>query len=353
MHEAADGGLARVRLPGGVLSVGQLEVLRLAARDLGDGRLELTSRGNVQIRGLRADGPRQLSDRLYDAGLLPSITHERVRNILASPLSGLDSESRYDVLPVAAAVDRALCERPGLAELPGRFLFALDDGRGDLTGMRADVTVQAVDERAALLSLGSRAVWVSWGDAPGLMVAAAEAFLAERDAQEWRIAELEDGEDRILERLGWQATEKLSTTATTVEAGPHGSALVASVPLGSLSQEQAAVLTDVAHEIRITPWRSVVLPAMPVGPLEEVGLITTADSPWNGVTACAGQPGCAKALADVRADAWRVTPRLPRHGRPMHWSGCERRCGKPAGEFVDVLATGSGYAIDGERMGLR
>lgn len=353
VHQAADGGLARVRVPGGLLSVGQLEVLRLAARELGDGRLELTSRGNVQVRGLRPDGPQELSDRLYDAGLLPSITHERVRNILASPLSGLDSNSRYDVLPVAAAVDRALCERPGLAELPGRFLFALDDGRGDLTGMRADVTVQAVDEHAALLSLGSRAAWVSWADAPGLMVAAAEAFLAERDAQEWRIAELEDGEDRILERLGWQATEKLKTTTSTVEAGPHGSALVASVPLGSLSQEQAAVLTDVADQIRITPWRSVVLPAMPVGPLEEVGLITKADSPWNGVTACAGQPGCAKALADVRADAWRVTPRLPRHGRPMHWSGCERRCGKPAGEFVDVLATGSGYVIDGERMGLR
>jgi precorrin-3B synthase len=356
VHQAADGGLARVRVPGGVLTSDQLEVLRTAAGQLGDGRLELTSRGNVQVRGLRADGPRKLSDRLYDAGLLPSITHERVRNILASPLSGLDSESRYDVLPVAAAVDRALCGRSGLAELPGRFLFALDDGRGDLTGMRADVTVQAVDEHAALLSLGSRAAWVSWGDAPGLMIAAAEAFLAERDAEEWRIAELEDGADRILARLGWQATEKLNTTTTTVEAGPHGSALVAAVPLGSLTQEQAAVLTEVVDEIRITPWRSVVLPGLAHDPgarLVEVGLVTKADSPWNGVTACAGQPGCAKALADVRADAWRVTPRLPRHGRPMHWSGCERRCGKPAGEFVDVLATGGGYVIDGQRMGLR
>ena len=48
-----------------------------------------------------------------------------------------------------------------------------------MTGMRADVTVQAVAEHAALLSLGTRAAWVSWGDAPGLMIAAAEAFLAE------------------------------------------------------------------------------------------------------------------------------------------------------------------------------
>jgi precorrin-3B synthase len=364
VHEAADGGLARVRVPGGVLQVEQLEVLRRAAGELGDGQLELTSRGNVQVRGLTADGPRELSERLYAAGLLPSISHERVRNILASPLSGLDEESRYDVLPVAAAVDRGLCSRPALAELPGRFLFALDDGRGDLAGVRADVAVRALDEREGLLSMGAHGVRVSWADAAEAMVATAEAFLEERTAQAsqaWRVAELEDGADRILDRLGLRGTEELPADSASVEAGVHRqvdgtTALVVTVPLGSLGQEQAAALTDVAGELRITPWRSVLLPGLSADPserLEEVGLVTQADSPWNGVTACAGQPGCAKALADVRADARRVTPRLPRHGRPVHWSGCERRCGKPAGEFVDVLAIGNGYVIDGERMGMQ
>lgn len=350
VHQAADGGLARVRVPGGVLSVQQLEVLRSATRELGDGRLELTSRGNVQIRALRPDGPRELSDRLYAAGLLPSLTHERVRNILASPLSGLDQESRYDVLPVAAAVDRELCARPALAELPGRFLFALDDGRGDVAGVRADVSLRAIDDREALLSVGTRGVRVRWGDAVGLMVAAAEAFLAERDAQEWRIAELDDGENRILNRLALQPTEDLPTTSTRVAAGQHGSALVVTVPLGSLTQEQAGVLTEVADEVRLTPWRSVVVPVVSTEELERVGLVTTADSVWEGVTACAGRPGCGKALADVRADAWRVVPGMERDGRRVHWSGCERRCGKPAGDFVDVVAVGNGYLVDGERM---
>ena len=360
-----------------MLSVQQLEVLRRAALELGDGRLELTSRANVQIRALRPDGLRELSDRLFTAGLLPSITHERVRNILASPLSGLDQESRYDVLPLAAAVDRELCGRPALAELPGRFLFALDDGRGDLAGVRADVFVRALDDREALLSLGTRAVRVRWDDAAELMVAAAEAFLVERDGEEWRIAELEDGENRILSRLGVQATEALPTTSTTVSAGWHGTALVVTVPLGSLTQEQATAVTQAISSadkvaaagegaassagraggagwagvgIRLTPWRSVVLPAVSTGPLERVGLVTTPDSPWNGVTACAGRPGCSKALADVRADAWRVVPTMGRDGRRVHWSGCERRCGKPAGEFVDVVAVGNGYLVDGEPM---
>ncbi|HWD77678.1 MAG TPA: precorrin-3B synthase, partial [Kribbella sp.] len=112
---------------------------------------------------------------------------------------------------------------------------------------------------------------------------------------------------------------------------------------------QAAVLTQTAPEIRISPWRSVVVPADVRG-LAEVGLITTPDSPWEGVTACAGKPGCSKALADVRADATRLTPQMRRDGRRVHWSGCGRRCGKPGGEFVDVVAVGDGYLVDGERV---
>jgi precorrin-3B synthase len=121
------------------------------------------------------------------------------------------------------------------------------------------------------------------------------------------------------------------------------------VPLGSLTQEQAVLLTQVADELRVTPWRSVVVPADSAG-LEDVGLVTTPHSVWEGVTACAGQPRCAKALADVRRDATQLMPSMRRDGRRVHWSGCERRCGKPAAEFVDVLAVSDGYLVDGVRL---
>ncbi|MDX3006369.1 precorrin-3B synthase [Kribbella solani] len=348
VHQAADGGLARVRVPGGRLTCSQLDVLRVAAADLGDGRLELTSRGNVQLRALKAAGPPELSQRLFAAGLLPSLAHERVRNILVSPLSGLDGQSAYDVLPVATALDQALCGRPELAELPGRFLFALDDGRGDLADVRADVAVRALDDRTARLVVGTRAVQVEWTDVPGLMLAVADAFLAVRD-QEWRIAEVPGGEQLILNRLGLAAEEVVPMTATRLTAGVHGAALVVTVPLGSLTQEQAGALSQVGGEVRVTPWRSVVVPANSAG-LEDVGLVTTPDSVWEGVTACAGQPGCAKALADVRGDAARLLPQLTRRGRRVHLSGCERRCGKPTGDSVDVLAVPDGYLANGERL---
>ena len=350
MHQAADGGLARVRLPGGRLTSAQLDVLRIAAADLGDGRLELTSRGNVQLRALRPEGPRELSDRLFAAGLLPSITHERVRNILASPLSGLDQQSKYDVLPVATALDQAVCARPALSNLPGRFLFALDDGRGDLADIQADVAARALDDPYAVVSLGgTHGVRVTWPEVPDLMLTLAEAFLIER-GQEWRIAELPNGEHRVLDRLGLQATEAVPTTTTQVALGPGRGLLVVGVPLGSLTQGQALALAEAAEELRVTPWRSVVVPGGVAEVLETVGLVTAPGSVWEGVSACAGRPGCGKALADVRGDAVRLMPGMRRDGRRVHWSGCERRCGKPAGEFADVVAVGNGYLVDGERM---
>jgi precorrin-3B synthase len=330
-----------------VLTAAQLEVLRSAAADLGHGSLELTSRANVQLRGLSSTGPHELSDRLWAAGLLPSLPHERVRNILASPLSGLDAESRYDVIPVAAALDRALCARPSLAGLPGRFLFALDDGRGDLSDTRADVMARAIDDSTAVLTVGTRGLLTRWDEVPALMLDVAEAFLLERD-QEWRIAELPNGADRVLARLGVRAEVEAAVEPVPVAAGVHGNGLVVTVPLGSLTQEQSLALVRLGGEVRLTPWRSVVVRAGDEHVLERAGLVTQPGSVWDGVSACAGRPGCGKALADVRGDAERIV-RQVRSGR-LHLSACERRCGRPGGEFVDVVAVPDGYLVDGERL---
>src|SRR3954467_3504145 len=107
-HAAADGGLARVRVPGGTVSAEQLRTLAAAARGLGFGALELTSGANLQLRGLPAGAEASLGDRLAAAGLLPSATHERVRNVLASTLSGRTAGGHVDVRPWVRALDAGL-----------------------------------------------------------------------------------------------------------------------------------------------------------------------------------------------------------------------------------------------------
>ena len=68
LAEAADGFLARVRLPGGLASGEQLRVLARLAGELGDGRVELTSRGNVQLRGLAAAAAEPADQRALPGG---------------------------------------------------------------------------------------------------------------------------------------------------------------------------------------------------------------------------------------------------------------------------------------------
>ena len=151
VHQAADGALARLRLPGGMITPAQLEALAHMAGEFGNGTLELTVRGNLQLRGVRDTAA--VADAAAAAGLLPSPTHERVRNIVASPLSGRVG-GLADVRPWVTELDVAIRADPDLARLPGRFLFGIDDGRGDISGLGADVGAHVEADGVALLLAG-------------------------------------------------------------------------------------------------------------------------------------------------------------------------------------------------------
>jgi precorrin-3B synthase len=384
LAEAADGFIARVRLPGGLVSRDQLRVLGWLAGELGDGRIELTSRGNVQLRGLAADAAGPLTDALWQAGLLPSPSHDRVRNVLASPLAGLDREP--GLTGIVRALDDALCARPRLAELSGRFLFAVDDGRGDVAGLGADVIATVRPDGAVVNGLSVRQAGVAGNDvlADGAlstgsaetrgmrddivaaMLACAEAFLdlrAELGSAAWRVADLPGGAERVRAavsaRLGLAACPEERGAATTARPvglvaaqEPGRGSVVLLAPLGRLTAAQLSWVADrvAGREARITPWRSVVLPGLAdaAAVLREaagLGFGTDDASPWLRVTACAGRPGCASALADVQADAVGFAARWPR--RIVHVSGCARHCGRPAATEVDVTATSEGYQVAG------
>jgi precorrin-3B synthase len=388
LAEAADGFLARVRLPGGFVTGDQLRALADLATGLGDGRVELTSRGNVQLRALTADAAAPLTAALTRAGLLPSLEHDRVRNVLASPLAGLDGRgSGRDLAGIVAALDAELCARPRLAELSGRFLFAIDDGRGDVAGLGADVVAVVgadgvvVNGLAVNGPLTHGSASAGRGDATSdvvaVMLAFAEAFLDERAASgsaAWRIADLPGGAGRVreavAERFGLAAgppppvpvtgTRPVGLVRCPVSAGggaeprfvtPDGlDSAVLLAPLGRLTAAQVTWVAARAagRAARITPWRSVVLPDQrdaDAALREAAGLGFGVDdrSPWLRVTACAGRPGCASALADVQADAAGFAARWP--GRIVHVSGCGRHCGRPAATEIDVTATSEGYWV--------
>ncbi len=153
LHQAADGALARVRLPGGMISPEQLEALAHAATRFGSPAMELTSRGNIQLRAITDTAA--VAEIVAAAGLLPSQTHERVRNIVASPLSGR-IEGTTDIRGLVAELDEAIQSEPALAELPGRFMFGIDDGRADISGLAADAGAHFLGDATAALLLAGR-----------------------------------------------------------------------------------------------------------------------------------------------------------------------------------------------------
>lgn len=356
LHAAEDGWLARVRLPGGLLTASQLGAVGDAAARIGSGLVDLTSRANLQLRGLAGDAAGELSSLLAAAGLLPSPAHDRARNVIASPVAGRHPRALVATDAIVAEIDRLLCGTPALAELPGRFLFAVDDGSGIALDQLADVALVGPDLR---LALGGR--WTALRGGARVAIAAAEAFLEERayDASgAWRIADLPDGPARVAARIG-----------TRIEAGgpaaaPAGVApgqlvqrdgrvaLTALAPLGRVDSKVLRGLAGIGCEMRISTRRTITLVDVEPGradvvdaTLSALGLVVHDRSGWLGLSACAGLGACPKAIADVRAAAARrAAVRGP--GAPAeHWAACERRCGERAGQPVSIAAGAEGLTV--------
>jgi precorrin-3B synthase len=376
-HRAADGALLRLRLPGGELKVSTLDIISRAAVRYADGALQLTSRANLQLRGVATDDRGAvhpgLVDEIVRAGLLPHPSHERVRNIVCSPLTGRRG-GLSDLRQLLGELDDLLCATEQLAALPGPFLFVLDDGRGDVVSA-GDLGVLATGTGTVQLVLGGLPV------GPGMPLAgAADALitlavrfldLARGGRGRWHVRDLPGGAGDLLDLLpdlqGRPHPEpRLRTMSAPVGLGAieqdDGRVLVSTLaPLGLLNGEQAAALVRAAGsgagDLIVTPWLGVIVPDLPtvaaavaIRDLAAVGLAVDDGTAWRGLTACAGAPRCTSGRGDTRALATRIatwcgrSATSARPAPPVHVVGCDRRCGSPSGAHVEVLAT-TGRAV--------
>jgi precorrin-3B synthase len=333
-HLAADGALVRLRAPGGRLPHGGLRQLSAASQAFADGDVHLTSRGNLQVRGISPDEcgnvPVGLVDAIAAAGFLPSPTHERVRNVVASPLSGFVG-GFADIRPLIGALDAALCAEPALAELPGRFLFGLDDGRGDVAGLRCDLAAVAINTGTVRIMIGElEGPTVPMPQVIDVLIGLALEFAQVRGTL-WHV--------RQLPERGVELGGSGRAPALPPHAMPYGvldGAVSALVPLGILSPSMIATLPD--DDVIVTPWRGLVLPSgTDTATLFGAGLVLSGDSAWPRVTACTGSPGCSLARGDTRALARRTVASGTAADR-LHIVGCERACGAPNSSHTLILA---------------
>ena len=268
---ADDGLLVRIRLIGGRLSTAALRRLSEVSHDHADGRIYLTGRANLQLRGVAGDGSRLTAaavTAVESTGLIPTSTHELVRNVLASPQTGL-AGGRADLRPVITRLDTLLCANPRLGLLPGRFLFTLDDGRGDLldritgAGKRGtDLGCVALSDDAAQLRVGDQ-----WGEVAALadiadrLAVLALQFLDARgtgaDAP-WHIRELA----RPL-RPAATADPRIPAPASPLPYGRVPGGLHVPAEDGVMTPELVQSLLEIASAatyVVVTPRRGVLIP---------------------------------------------------------------------------------------------
>ncbi|WP_438281478.1 precorrin-3B synthase, partial [Pseudomonas alabamensis] len=125
---ARDGGICRIKLPGGVLSAAQADAVAEAAQRFAGGVIEATNRGNLQIRGVGADH-QGLIEPLLAAGLGPrEAGSDDVRNLMLSPLAGLDPAALFDARPLAEQILALLEGTPRFHQLSAKFAVQLDAG---------------------------------------------------------------------------------------------------------------------------------------------------------------------------------------------------------------------------------
>ena len=111
--QSGDGWLARVKPSAGMLSAAAARLIADAARRHGNGHIDLTSRANLQIRGLSPRSAQDFAEIIIGAGLANSNPLlESVRNVMASPLGPDDRSAPFDFMLLRATSKRCLRASP-------------------------------------------------------------------------------------------------------------------------------------------------------------------------------------------------------------------------------------------------
>ena len=339
LHEpmaTGDGLLVRVKPPLGRVSAMAARRLGAMAMAHGNGTIELTGRGALQFRGLTAESAGRFATEAVALGLaVPDRAAERRRSVLVAPFAGAVA------VGVARALEAALMGDAGLAELPAKFGFAVDDGALPL-GSGADLTVVVGAEGCAIVADGAGlGAWVGVDEAVPAVMRMAHAFLALAGGQR-RMRGV--AAEAVFAACGLRAVA-MEMRSVLGAVGRLEGGFGVGVPFGSLDAEALAGLAGLG-DMRLTPWRAIVFAGVQeVG--TGVGLIVDPCDARLLVSACVGRPGCASASVETRGLAAGLRPR-----GTVHVSGCSKGCAHPGVAGITLVGRDGGFdVVRGGRAG--
>jgi ferredoxin-nitrite reductase len=396
---AQDSFMLRLRVPGCILTAHQMRGLAQMSSDWGSGRADITTRGNLQIREFQPKDIVRVLTKVDALGMTSrGAGADNIRNITASPLTGIDPEELYDVAPLAEAMHYYILNSRDLYGLPRKFNIAFDNGGA--VSVLADtndigfVAVKVGEGRdipagvyfRVLLGgiTGHRQFAMDCGLLlnPGQTVAVAAAMIrvfsenGDRTDRKkarlkylvarWGLAKfVEETEKRLafpLLRFPAESCEPRKPIDRSGHIGIHPQRqpglyyIGVAVPVGRLPVSQMIALADIADrfgtgELRLTVWQNLILPNIELDNLEAAtesllaaGRKIASGAVMSGTVACTGSKGCRYAATDTKKHAVELATMLDDRFRivepvNLHVTGCPHSCAQHYIGDIGLLGT--------------
>jgi precorrin-3B synthase len=368
-----DGLLVRL-LPIGTIALDAFAALCTAARQHGNGIIEVTSRGSIQIRGLSAVSAPRFAAAVAALG----IAAEDGIPVLIDALAGLDAKDIIDAAALAADLRLALARRSLAARLSAKVSVAIDGGNQlSLDGITADVRLraEAIDGVVALCASvgGDGRNAAHLGCVAGRDGVEVATRLLEVLAQRGRVARARDvvtaegiakfrsAVADLIIHDGSARSLRRSSDAIGIYPLRNGTfAYGIGLAFGHADATSLQHLTEAAEaagarEMRAAPGRVLMVVGLTqqtassfAAAAEALGFIVRAGDPRRHVIACAGAPICASADIAARALAPHVAAAAAPHLDGLfkiHISGCAKGCAHPAPTALTVVGTTAGCLL--------
>jgi precorrin-3B synthase len=362
-----DGLLVRLQ-PNGTVPLAAFATLCTAARRHGNGVIEVTSRGNIQIRGLSAESAPRFAAAVAALGIAADDGVPVHCNVLA----GIGADELFDAGALAAELRHAPAQRALAAKLSPKVAVAIDGGGGpNLATLSADVRLCAqpvngeIILHVAIGGDGQSATDLGNIDpvhGAGSVVRLLDVVARHGRKRRARDIVAADGEAVFRTALADLLLPGPNTPLRGNERDVIGNhplrdgsvACGVGLAFGHSDATTLEQLTEVANAagasgFRAAAGRAVLAIGLPPLNLstfttaaEKLGFITRAGDPRRRVIACAGAPICgsayiaARAMAPLIADRAEVT---------VHVSGCAKGCAHPAPAALTVVGTPAGCAL--------
>ncbi len=389
--------MLRMRLPHGILTSGQMRVLAEVIQRYGsDGSADITTRQNLQLRGIRLEDILGIFERLQEAGLTSIQSGmDNVRNITGSPVAGIDADELIDTRGLVRKVQDMITNNgkgnPSFTNLPRKFNIAIGGCRDN--SIHAEINdiafVPAFKEGqlgfnvlvGGFFSARRCAAAVpldAWVDARDV-VAISEAILVvyrdngpranrQKSRLMWLIDEwgVERFRAEVEAQLGFSLKsaapkdeivwEKRDHIGIHAQKQPGLNYVGLHVPVGRLFADDMFELSRLAEvygsgEIRLTVEQNVIIPNIPDSRVSAflreplVQKFSIQPSPlMRSLVSCTGAQFCNFALVETKNRALALTQELdaeldlPQTVR-IHWTGCPNSCGQPQVADIGLMGT--------------